>query len=80
MPETLSLQSSVAKRGEIVTQIITFVGGYKKTVEGIRTDSIKQSEFTHLETLDGRLILVNPKNVLMVETFSHTLLPTLPKT
>jgi hypothetical protein len=65
----MNLLSSVSRKGKVVTQIITFVGGYKKTIEGIKTETIKQSEFTHMETEDGRLILVNPKNVLMVEVF-----------
>jgi len=67
----MNLKSSVSKVAPKVTQIITFIDGYKKTVEGIKTDTIKQSEFTHMETEDGRLILVNPKNVLMIEVFKE---------
>ena len=67
----MNLKSSVSLKGKSVTQIITFVGGYKKTIEGIDTSTIKQSEFTHMETDDGRLVLVNPKNVLMVEVFNE---------
>ena len=67
----MNLKSSISQKGKRVTQIITFVGGYKKTIEGIDTNSIKQSEFTHMETEDGRLDLVNPKNVLMVEVFKE---------
>ena len=67
----MNLKSSVSQKGRLVTQIITFVGGYKKTVESVKTETIKQSEFTHMETEDGRLILVNPKNVLMIEVFKE---------
>lgn len=65
------LKSSVSRKGKTVTQIITFKNGYKKTIQGIKTDTIKQSEFTHMETEDGRLVLVNPKNVLLVEIFAE---------
>ena len=65
------LKSSVTRKGKRVTQIITFRDGYKKTIEGIDTETIKQSEFTHMETDDGRLVLINPKNVLLVEIFEE---------
>lgn len=65
----INLKSSVTKKGEKTTQIITFIGGYKKTIHGIISESIVQSEFTHFETDDGRLILVNTPNVLIVEVF-----------
>lgn len=65
----MNLKSSVTKKGKIVTQVITFVGGYKKTIRGVISESVVQSEFTHLETDDGRLILINTPNVLMVEIF-----------
>lgn len=65
----ISLKSSVDKVGERVTQIITFKGGYKKTIRGIISASIEQSEMCHMNTIDGRLILINTPNVLMVEVF-----------
>lgn len=65
----MNLKSSVTKKGKKVTQIITFKNGYKKTIRGVFSESIIQSEFTHLETDDGRLILVNTPNVLMIEIF-----------
>ena len=61
------MKSSVEREGKTVTQIITFVGGFKKTIEGIRTDTIKQSEFTHFKTLDGKMVMVNTNNILLVE-------------
>lgn len=67
----MNLKSSVSKKGKRVTQIITFLDGYKKTIQHIDTESIVQSEFTHMETDDGRLVLVNPKNVLLVEVFNE---------
>ena len=33
--------------------------------------SIKQGQFTKLETTDGRLIMVNDKNVLCIEIFKE---------
>lgn len=66
------LKSSVQSQGSTVTQIITFVGGVKKTFPGIVTDSIIQGQFTKFKTTDGRLILVNDSNVLCVEVFTET--------
>lgn len=67
----MNLKSSVESKGPIVTQIVTMMGGYKKTFRGIQTDTIEQGEFTHFETLDGRMVLVNTKNVLFVEIFKE---------
>ncbi len=61
--------SSVKTQGEVVTQIITFVGGVKKTIRGIKTDTVYQGEFTKFDTKDGRFIMINDKNVLCVEVF-----------
>ena len=65
------LQSSIKKQGKIVTQIIHFVGGEKRTFENIRSEYIKQGQFTKLTTEDGRMILINDKNVLCIEVFSE---------
>jgi hypothetical protein len=67
----IDLLSSVEKKGKTVTQIITYVGGYKKTFRGVITNRIEQGEFTHLELLDGRTVLINTPNVLSVEVFSE---------
>lgn len=67
----MNLQSSIVRYGDIVTQIITFVGGYKKTIRGIKTSTVVQSEFTQFETVDGRFVLVYTPNVLLVEVFKE---------
>jgi hypothetical protein len=53
----MNLKSSINEKGKKVTQILS--------------DSVMQSEFTHMETDDGRLILINTPNILMVEVFSE---------
>jgi hypothetical protein len=67
----MDLQSTTKSKGQIVTQIIHFINGEKRTFENILTNSIKQGQFTKLETADGRLIMVNDKNVLCIEVFSQ---------
>jgi hypothetical protein len=67
-----SLKSSVESKGKTVTEIITMVNGYKKTFRGVKTETLEQGEFTHFETKDGRLVLVNTPNVLFVEIFNET--------
>jgi hypothetical protein len=67
----MDLQSTTKKQGKLVTQIIHFVGGEKRTFENIKTSNIKQGQFTKLETVDDRLIMVNDKNVLCIEVFSQ---------
>ena len=62
-----SNKSSVEKEGEIVTEMITFSHGNKKVFEDIITSSIEQGEFTHFKLKDGRLVLVNTKNVDFIE-------------
>ena len=65
------LKSSINRQGEIVTQIIHFVGGEKRTFENIISSSIKQGQFTKLMTSDGRMILINDNNVLCIEVFKE---------
>jgi hypothetical protein len=65
------LQSSIKKQGEYVTQIIHFIGGEKRTFENIKSSTVKQGQFTKLNTIDGRMILINDKNVLCIEVFSE---------
>ena len=43
---TLNLGSSVNKVGKTVTQIIHFKGGYRKTIHGIKTETVEQVQFT----------------------------------
>ena len=66
-----SLKSSAEIKGKVVTQIITFVGGVKKTVRGVKTETIIQGQFTKFETTDGRLVMINDNNVLSVEIFNE---------
>ena len=66
-----SLIPSMEKKGKIVTQIITFSKGNKKTFRGIKVSSITQGEFVHFELLDGRMIYINQKNVDFFEVFSE---------
>ncbi len=65
----MSLKSSVEKKGKTVTQIITGTTGIKKTIKGIKTETIQQGQFTKFETMDGRLVMINDNNVLCVEVF-----------
>ena len=66
-----NLKSTVNLQGKTVTQIIHFVDGVKRTYHGILSESIKQGQFTKLNTKDGRFILINDKNVLCIEVFSE---------
>ena len=66
-----NLLSSVAYEGKYVTQIIHFKNGYRKTIHGIDTFSIEQGQFTKFKCKDGRYIMINDNNVLMVEVFSE---------
>lgn len=65
----MDLQSSIKRQGKLTTQIIHFVGGEKRTFENINSEQIKQGQFTKLMTSDGRMILINDKNVLCIEVF-----------
>jgi len=69
--EYVRLHSTVADKGKVVTQLITFVGGVKKTIRGVKTDTIMQSDFTHFDTTDGRKVMINNENVLSVEIFKQ---------
>jgi hypothetical protein len=67
----IDLQSSIKSQGEYVTQIIHFIGGEKRTFENIKSTTVKQGQFTKLSTKDGRMILINDKNVLCIEVFTE---------
>lgn len=69
MTKTVNLQSTVNMMWEMTTQILHFVGGEKRTFEHIVSSTIKQGEFTKMKTKDGRLLMINTKNVLMIEVF-----------
>ena len=67
----VSLKSSIIKKGRYVSQILHFVGGEKRTFNNVDTHSIKQGQFTKFETADGRLVMVNDKNVLCIEIITE---------
>ena len=67
----MNLKSTINKQGKYVTQVIHFVHGEKKTIIDIETATIKQGEFTKMWDRGGRLYMINPKNVLMIEVFKQ---------
>ena len=66
-----SLQSSVEEKGKIVTQIIHYMDGTKKTFKGVITSTIEQSEFTRFDLKSGRRIYINTINVKTFEVFEE---------
>lgn len=64
-----NLQSSLIDKGKYVTQIFHFVGGVKRTFKGIKTETIRQGQFTKLECKNGATLMINDKNILMIEVF-----------
>jgi len=67
----INLQSTLNEQGKYVTQIIHFIGGIKRTYNGIITESIKQGQFTKFKCKDGTMIVVNDANVLCIEVFQE---------
>jgi len=68
----INLKSSVNEvSGELVTQIIHFLGGEKRTFSHIKSKSIRQGQFTKFQQTDGTWIMVNDKNVLCIEVFDE---------
>jgi len=65
----VNLHSTTQTKGEYVTQIIHYIGGEKRTIEGVETKSIKQGQFTKFNLKNGSMVLINDKNVLMIEVF-----------
>ncbi|MDB4338362.1 hypothetical protein OAA02_00115 [bacterium] len=66
------LKSSLRELGPTVTQIIHFKGGEKRTFYGIKTDRIRQGQFTKLYQNDGTMIMINDNNVLCIEVFQES--------
>lgn len=66
-----NMKSTVNTQGEVVTQIIHFIGGVKRTYHGILPASIKQGQFTKFKCVDGSMVMINDNNVLCVEIFSE---------
>lgn len=67
----MNLMSSVNSVGEMVTQIIIFKDGVVKTYRHIIASSIEDGRFCKMKTADGRMIMVNTKNVLCIEVFNE---------
>lgn len=67
----VDLESSVKSQGQWVTKIIHFVGGEKRTLEGVNTHTIRQGQFTKYHLRSGCYLMVNDKNVLMIEVFKE---------
>lgn len=65
----IDLKSSVQKQGQHVTQIFHFVGGIKRTYDGVIVDSIRQGQFTKFKCKNGAMVMINDSNVLMIEIF-----------
>lgn len=68
---TIDLKSSVERKGKVVTEIIYFSTGDKKTIHGIKTDTIEQSQFTKFECTNGKMVMINDKKVLWIEVFAE---------
>ena len=69
----IDLKSSVTSwsKTEYVTQIYHFVGGVKRTYNGINVKTIRQGQFTKFLCKNGAMVMINDSNVLMVETFEE---------
>lgn len=65
----MNLKSTINSQGDVVTQIIHFVGDVKRTYHGIMSTSVKQGQFTKFMCVDGTMIMINDKNVLCIEVF-----------
>jgi len=66
---SIDLKSSVKEQGKYVTQIFHFVGGVKRTYDGIESDTIRQGQFTKFKCKNGAMVMINDANVLMIEVF-----------
>ena len=69
----VDLKSSVTgwSKTKYVTQIYHFVGGVKRTYNGIEVKSIRQGQFTKFKCKNGAMVMINDENVLMVEIFEE---------
>jgi hypothetical protein len=67
----MNLKSSVNELGETVTQIFHAISGEKRTFSGIITASIKEGSELKMKTVDGRMLIVNKKNLFITEVFSE---------
>jgi hypothetical protein len=69
--EYTDLRSSVNAVGDVVTQIIHFVGGEKRTFNHVISKSLLQGQFTKFKQTDGTWVMVNDKNILCIEVFNE---------
>lgn len=69
--DNVNLRSSVNEIGEHTTQILHFINDSKRTLMGVISSKIKEGEFVKLFLKDGRMIMINKKNILMVEVFNE---------
>ena len=67
----VDLNSTVKQIGKYVTQCIHFVGGEKRTFNGVISSSIKQGQFTKFKCKNGITVMVNDKNVLCIGIFEE---------
>lgn len=71
MVEKQNNGSSVYKVAKKTKQIFHFVGNVKRTFSNIMTDEILEGEMLKLFLEDGRMLVINKKNLLMTEIFSQ---------
>ena len=67
----VNLRSTVNRIGKTVTQVFHFIGNEKLTYEGIVPETFKEGYFTKVKCTDGRMLLINPRNLLLVEVFNE---------
>ena len=70
--EESNLQSSVNKVSDVVTQVIIFRDGIKKTYHDVLSSSIEDGTFCKFKTKTGQLILINTQNVLSIEVYPES--------
>jgi hypothetical protein len=69
---SVDLKSTIGEAGyDCVTQIYHFVGGIKRTYDGIIVSTIRQGQFTKFQCKNGAIVMINDANVLMIETFKE---------
>ena len=66
-----NLESTINKDGKLITQIIHFEGGIKRTFDGILPETVKQGQFTKMRRSNGSLLAINDDKVLCIEIFEE---------
>ena len=68
----IDLKSTIGEAGyDHVTLNYHFVGGVKRTYDGIIVNTIRQGQFTKFQCKNGAIVMINDNNVLMIETFKE---------